>query len=84
MPNATTNATASATTLATATAINVEGNVRATGKLLAVAGEDGWMLRISSSYLLISLTADFCFAYFCVCEGACKTFELLQVGLLIF
>jgi hypothetical protein len=69
MPTSTT-ITATATTLATAT--KVKGNVWVTWQLLAVAGEDGWWRRIS-----LSLSADFLLmVYFCVCEGACKTFEL--------
>jgi hypothetical protein len=63
---ATTNATATATTttLTTATTINVEGNFWVTGKLLAAAREGGWGSRSCCLYLLIFLTADFCWLIF--------------------
>jgi hypothetical protein len=46
---ATTTTTTTVTALATATATKVKGNIWVNKQRLAVAGEDGWWWRISSS-----------------------------------
>jgi hypothetical protein len=65
-----------ATATALATTTKVEGNVWVTWQLLDAAGEDGWWWQISLSLSADFFNGRFLLAYFFVCEGACKTFEL--------
>jgi hypothetical protein len=64
MPPLPPTATTMPTVTTLTTAIKVEGYIWVTGKLLAVAGEDGWWQLISSSLLAYFSNGRFLLAYF--------------------